>query len=335
MNYHTALSIVIAVVDALQSMYLPAILELPSRPFVIPLPTTSSTAGSSEAAKKGASNSDEEQSGVSFSDMLLQAVDEDLTRTVQEEARRIMTINSAFMSGEFVESFQGKVADFSTTSFPREASIVDCLPTHIQELTGAFHSIVDNEVQEVLTRGIRRRMQEVIREQMADKFVYVLTADQYDAFALHGSPLNKLIEHEVMKNALLRRYELSLCRSPFEDLVACFVRDLTDWVGQAFITAKKPFNDLGALQLEREVTEMLTRVSEFVKEKSLRGAFTKLFEIVLILNLMQPAHVMDYLDSVQEELSVDEMGVLLRMRVDFKAEEVSRVVARLTAKRKQ
>jgi hypothetical protein len=340
MSYHTALSIVIAIVDALQSMYLPAILELPSRPFVIPVPAATATSsidatsdadgGRSQDLANGSTSGD---GSVSFSDMLLQAVDEDLTRSVQEEARRIMTINSAFMSGKFVEGFEAKVDEFSRASFPSEASIVECLPTHVNELTESFRSIVDNEVQQVLTSGLRTRLQELLRRYMAETFVYELTAAQYDAFGLQGSPLNKLVEREVMKNARLRRYQLMLCRAPFEALVECFVRDLTQWIASALLESRKRVNDLGALQLEREATQLLARVSGFVRDTSLRAAFTRLFQVVLILNLMQPVHVLDYLDSVRQELSDDEIAQLLRLRVDFKPDDVRRAIEKIKATR--
>lgn len=330
MNYHTALSVVIAIVDALESMYLPSILELPKRDFVMPLSSSEPQTAFHPDTNGGDDNDEGESKEVSFSDMLLQAVDDDLARSLQDEAKLIMAINSAFMSGEFVESLQLKIEDFSSASFPHEANIVECLPKHIRELTDVFRSVVDTEIQEILSRGIRKRMEPLVQELVADKFSYVVTSAQYDAFGLQGSPLNKMLEHEVMRNKVLRRYERALCASPFEALVAYFVEDLTQWLERALLMTRKPFNDLGALQLEREVTDMLTRVSEFVKHTSLRAAFTRLFQVVLVLNLMDPLHIVDYFGSaLTEELSVADMETLLRMRVDFKQDTVARAVAQM------
>lgn len=333
MNYHTALSVVIAIVDALESMYLPSILELPKRDFVMPLSSSGTESHpDGHAADNGGGGGDDENHSkeISFSDMLLQAVDDDLTRSLQDEAKLIMAINSAFMSGEFVESLQLKIEDFSRVSFPYEANIVECLPKHIRELTEVFRSVVDTEIQEILSRGIRKRMKPLVQQLVADKFSYVITSPQYDAFGLQGSPLNKMLEHEVIRNKVLRRYERALCGSPFEALVAYFVEDLTQWLERALLTTRKPFNDLGALQLEREVTDMLTRVSEFVKHTSLRAAFTRLFQVVLVLNLMDPLHIVDYFGSaLTEELGVADMETLLRMRVDFKQDAVSKAVGQM------
>lgn len=330
MNYHTALSVVIAIVDALESMYLPSILELPKRDFVMPLSSSEPQTASRPDTNGGDNNDEGESKEVSFSDMLLQAMDDDLARSLQDEAKLIMAINSAFMSGEFVESLQLKIEDFSSASFPHEANIVECLPKHIRELTDVFRSVVDTEIQEILSRGIRKRMEPLVQQLVADKFSYVVTSAQYDTFGLQGSPLNEMLEHEVMRNKVLRRYERALCASPFEALVAYFVEDLTRWLERALLTSCKPFNDLGALQLEREVTDMLTRVSEFVKHTSLRAAFTRLFQVVLVLNLMDPLHIVDYFGSaLTEELSVTDMETLLRMRVDFKQDAVARAVAQM------
>ncbi|KAL4165321.1 hypothetical protein KRP22_004050 [Phytophthora ramorum] len=330
MNYHTALSIVIALVDALESQYLPAILALPSRPCVIPLSPSDAASAGANGKNDGSVGLDEDAEGgqteVSFSDMLLQAVDEDLERTLQEEARLIMTINSAYMSGEFVRALQDKIDEYSRAGFPSDASILECLPTPINDMTEAFHSIVSNEVQEVLSRSLRKRLLQVIQLQMDEQLRYVLTSAEYDAFGSRGSPLLRLVEQEVMKNRELQRYERALCSTPFEDLVEAVTQDLTLCLERALLTSKKSCNELGALQLEREVTDILARVSTLVPQKSLRAAFTRLFQVVFMLNLMQPSHVLDYLASVREELSLETIATLLRMRVDFKPQDVARAI---------
>lgn len=329
MNYHTALSIVIALVDALESQYLPAILSLPSRPCVIPLSVANATSDKDNGSGRLDGDGDGEDE-VSFSEMLLQAVDDDLERTLQEEARLIMTINSAFMSGEFVRALQEKIDEYSRAGFPNDAPILECLPTPIGDMTDAFHSIVSNEVQEVLSRSLRKRLLEVIQRQMEERLKYVLTSAEYDALGSRGSPLLRLVEQEVLKNRELKRYERALCSAPFEDLVEAVTQDLTSGVERALLTTKKHCNDLGALQLEREVTNMLARVSTLVPQKSLRSAFTRLFQIVFILNLMQPSHVLDYLASVREELSLETIATLLRMRVDFKSQDIARAIDQMT-----
>ncbi|CAI5724328.1 unnamed protein product [Peronospora destructor] len=330
MDYHTALSIVIALVDALESQYLPAILALPSRLCVIPLsPTNAASAnlnGSGDTILDGEVNDENE---VSFSDMLLQAVDEDLERTLQEEARLLMTINSAFVSGEFVQALQAKIEEYSQVDFPNDAPILECLPTPIHDMTEAFHSIVSNEVQEVLFRSMRKRLLEVFQLQMNEQLKYVLTSGEYDAFGSRGSPLLRLVENEVMKNRELQRYERALCNSPFEDLVEAVAKELTFCLENAILTSKKPCNELGALQLEREVTDILARVSSLVPQKSLRASFTRLFKVVFILNLMQPSHVLDCRASVREELSLQTVVTLLRMRVDFNSHDVTRAIDEL------
>jgi conserved oligomeric Golgi complex subunit 4 len=327
MNYHTALSVVIALVDALESTYLPSIINLPNRTFVMP----QASASTASAPTNPSNNDDDEEAdnGVSFSDMLLAAVDDDLTKSVQEESKLIMAINSAFMSGEFVESLEAKIDEFCTTSFPHETQITECLPKPISELKESFRAIVSNEVKEVLTTGISKRMEPLVNRLMLDRIEYELTAPQYDAYGLHGSPLNKLVEFEVLKNKVLRRYQTALCASAFEDLVECFVQDLTRWLEASLVRFRKRFNDLGALQLEREITDMLDRVSQLVQTKSLRGSFTRLFQLVLIVNLMQPSEIVDYADSITTDLTLPEIETFLRMRVDFKDDDVRRAMSAL------
>ncbi|CAH0474280.1 unnamed protein product [Peronospora belbahrii] len=331
MNYHTALSIVIAIVDALESQYLPAILTLASRPCVIPLsPVNGALANSNSRDGTRLDGQANGENVVSFSELLLQAVDNDLERTLQEEARLIMTINSAFVSGEFVQALQEKIEEYSRVTFPNDAPILECLPTPVHDMTEAFHSIVSNEVQEVLSRSLRKRLQEVIQLRMNEQLKYVLTSAEYDAFGSRGSPLLRLVEDEIMNNQQLLRYERAFCSSPFEDLVEAVAKDLTLCLENALLTSKKPCNELGALQLEREVTDILARISSLVSQKSLRASFTRLFQIVFILNLMQPSHVLECRTSGREALSLEMVVTLLQMRVDFNPHDVARVIDQLT-----
>ncbi|CAI5735948.1 unnamed protein product [Hyaloperonospora brassicae] len=331
LTYHTALSIVIALVDAMESLYLPAILVLPSRPCVIPMSLAEAASTSSiDGGNARADDSATDAAVVSFSDALLQAVDEDLKRALQEEAKLFMTINSAFMSGKFVQALEEKIDEYSRTSFPHEALILDCLPTPIHDMTEAFHSIVSNEVQEVLSRSMRKRLLEVIRHLMDEQLKYVLTSAEYDAFGSRGSPLVRLIEREVMKNCELRRYERALCSAPFEDLVEAVAQEITSCLESTLLAVKKPCNELGALQLEREVTDILALLSTLVVEKSLRASFTRLFQLLFILNLTQPSHVVDDLPRLREELSVDTIVNLLQLRVDFEPADVALAIEQVT-----
>uniref|UniRef100_M4BUB7 COG4 transport protein middle alpha-helical bundle domain-containing protein n=1 Tax=Hyaloperonospora arabidopsidis (strain Emoy2) TaxID=559515 RepID=M4BUB7_HYAAE len=301
------------------------------RPCVIP--SSSAEAASANSIDRDSTRSDDSTdnaNGVSFSDALLQAVDEDLKRALQEEARLLMTINSAYMSGKFVQALQEKIDEYSRTGFLHEASILDCLPTPINDMTEAFHSIVSNEVQEVLSRSMCKRLLEVIRLSMNEQLKYVLTSAEYDAFGSRGSPLLRLVEREVMHNQELQRYKRALCSAPYEDLVEAVAKAITSCLECTMLAVKKPCNELGALQLEREVTDILALLSTLVPQKSLRASFTRLFQVIFILNLMQPSHVVDYLARVREELSVDTIAILLQMRVDFQPEDVALAIDQMT-----
>ncbi|CEG50506.1 Golgi transport complex COD1 protein [Plasmopara halstedii] len=325
LNYHTALSIVIVLVDALESQYLQAVLTLPSRPCVIPLfPMKAATAQISR--QDNSSDAQNHHSEISFSDILLRVVDEDLERTLQEEARHIMTINSAYMSGEFVSALQEKIDEFSSAIFATDAPILECLPTPIQNITDAFRSIVSNEIQEVLARTLHKRLPQVLNYEMDEQLQYVLTSAQYDALELQGSLLVRLVEREVSTNSELQRYERVLCRAPFEDLVEAATQYLTSCLESALFTSRKRFNDLGALQLEREITDILTRISSLVPHRSLRRAFTRLFQVIFVLNLVQPSHVLDYVSNLRNEFTPEMIETLLRMRVEFQSEDIMHAI---------
>ncbi|KAJ0395227.1 hypothetical protein ATCC90586_000277 [Pythium insidiosum] len=328
MNYHTALSVVSAVVDALESTYLDAVVNLPRRTFTVPVLDLEAKAASASGADDNGGESDGD-GGVSFSDLLLQAVDEDLTRSAQEEAKLILAINSAFLSGEFVATLEAKIQELADSTFPDDAPLLECLPKPLRELRDTFRGIVAHEIQEVLTRGIRRHLEPRVHRVVAERLEFTLTPAQYDACGVQSSALHRLLESDVLRNPLLRRYEAALCAAPFEELVVLLVTDLTQWLEAALVRSRKPFNDLGALQLERELSATLQRVSELAPNASLRGTFTRLFHVALLLNLLQPEDVVDYADSLAADLSTSEIETFLRLRVDFDATAISRALHRL------
>ncbi|GLE00748.1 hypothetical protein PINS_up009536 [Pythium insidiosum] len=326
MNYHTALSVVSAIVDALESTYLDAIVNLPHRAFVVPVldleNDVSSSVDGSNSLSDDSSDGSATATDVSFSDLLLQAVDEDLTRSAQDEAKLILAINSAFLSGEFIQ-------ELADATFPDDAPLLECLPKPLRELRDTFRGIVAHEIQEVLTRGIRRTLEPRVHRVVAERLQFTLTPAQYDACGVQSSALHRLLESDVLRNPLLRRYEAALCAAPFEELVVSLVSDLTQWLESALVRSRKPFNDLGALQLERELSATLQRVAELAPNASLRGTFTRLFHVALLLNLLQPEDVVDYADTLTADLRVSEIEAFLRLRVDFDPSAVARAMQRL------
>ncbi|CAI5743370.1 unnamed protein product [Peronospora destructor] len=218
-----------------------------------------------------------------------------------------MTVNSAFVSGEFVQTLQAKIEEYSQVDFPNDAPILVPTYSHSHDMTEAIS-------RQLCPMKCRKCCFALTREatvgsdsasQMNEQLKYVLHQGEYDAFGSRGSPLLRLVE------------------------------DRSGCEGARFLSRKRrtdiqeTLQRIGCTAVERGVTDILARVSSLVPQKSLRASFTRLFKVVFILNLVQPSHVLDCRTSVREELSLQTVVTLLRMRVDFNSHDVTRAIDQL------
>jgi hypothetical protein len=292
--------------------------------------------------------------------MLLQAVDDDLTRSVQDEAKLIMAINSAYMSKECLQEFEQKIASLSASCFPQDAPILECLPKPMSESIEAYKSIVENEIDDILNArgGVNQRLHQKVFETFANLNTKYAQMDlqQLEQFEHLYSGINPFFQHLVLKDILndpiLLRYEKNLCKFPFEKLILKLITNLIEWIEEKVKVLQ--FNELGALQLEKEISFLLQKLLELLPQQTIstgsdpndamealssdggvgnasgqvRSEFTRLFQVVLILNLVDPVHVLEY-ESIKQELSIPEIEQILRLRIEFNDVDVTKVVQKL------
>ena len=117
-----------------------------------------------------------------------------------------------------------------------------------------------------------------------------------------------------------------LVTSAFESLVQIVADSIASRLEAAVLT--KRFNQLGGLQLDREVR---TLVSGFavMSSKSLRDRFARLTQVTTVVNLESVAEILDYWGensgSMTWRLTPGEVRKVLGLRVDFRADEIARL----------
>ncbi|ETW01559.1 hypothetical protein, variant 2 [Aphanomyces invadans] len=152
-NYHTVLSVLIAIVESLERKYMPSILDLPRRTFDIPLPVASPTHAST------ADDTADQSSDFSFSDALLQAVDADLTHQLQVDAKMMMAVVSAHMSWDYVGKVHARIADAQATHFSTMPSLLECLPKPLSELQHEFHQVYTTGIDALYTWDLQPKLE--------------------------------------------------------------------------------------------------------------------------------------------------------------------------------
>ena len=185
-NYHTVLAIVIALVEALESIYMPSILSLPQRTFDMPLPVASPTHAEQDDDENG-------HKELSFSDALLQAVDADLTHQLQVDAKMMMAINSAQMSWDYVGKVHSRIQETAESHFASMPSLLECLPKPLSELQHEFDQVHTSGVRSLYARDVQTRFRDRFMESVL-QWQYELSLEAYDYLDIHGSPLVKWVQ---------------------------------------------------------------------------------------------------------------------------------------------
>ncbi|KAF0696602.1 Aste57867_12672 [Aphanomyces stellatus] len=316
-NYHTVLSIVIAIVEALESIYMPSILDLPRRTFDMPLPVTSPTHQSS-------STQDGEDSDMSFSDALLQAVDADLTHQQQVDAKMMMAINSAQMSWDYAGKVHVRIQDIGQEHFGTMPPLLECLPKSLGELQHEFDQVHKSGVRALYERDVHPRFHGRFQQSVL-LWQYDLSLEAYDYLEVHGSPVVALVQ-SMLKDKSVRRFRRGLSSATFETFWRRLVADMCQWIDDG--VQLKAFNEVGGMQFEKDVRHLSILCSQYPVhgEMSLRAEFSRLDQIALLVNLAKASDVLDY-ESIRTHLSRGEIETRLGLR--FRSESIQRVMQQL------
>ncbi|RHY13786.1 hypothetical protein DYB36_002523 [Aphanomyces astaci] len=274
-NYHTVLSVVIAIVESLERTYMPSILDLPRRSFDMPLPVTSPTHHANDSSAELSTDD------LSFSDALLQAVDADLTHQLQVDAKMMMAVVSAYMSWEYVGKIHVRITETQASHFAALPSLLECLPKPLSELQLEFHQVFTSGLHALYARDLQPKM-DMRFHQSVLQWQYELSLQAYDYLEVHGSPLVALVQ-SLLKDKTLRRFRRGLSPPTFELMWRQVVRDMCDWIERG--VTQKTFNDVGAMQLEKEVRHLSVLCGHFpaAGDVSLRAEFTRLDQVNICL----------------------------------------------------
>ncbi|RHY98334.1 hypothetical protein DYB26_011808, partial [Aphanomyces astaci] len=267
-NYHTVLSVVIAIVESLERTYMPSILDLPRRSFDMPLPVTSPTHHANDSSAELSTDD------LSFSDALLQAVDADLTHQLQVDAKMMMAVVSAYMSWDYVGKIHVRITETQASHFAALPSLLECLPKPLSELQLEFHQVFTSGLHALYARDLQPKM-DMRFHQSVLQWQYELSLQAYDYLEVHGSPLVALVQSDKT----LRRFRRGLSPPTFELMWRQVVRDMCDWIERG--VTQKTFNDVGAMQLEKEVRHLSVLCGHFpaAGDVSLRAEFTRLDQV--------------------------------------------------------
>eukprot|EP00276_Gloeochaete_wittrockiana_P018336 CAMPEP_0184351130 /NCGR_PEP_ID=MMETSP1089-20130417/43417_1 /TAXON_ID=38269 ORGANISM="Gloeochaete wittrockiana, Strain SAG46.84" /NCGR_SAMPLE_ID=MMETSP1089 /ASSEMBLY_ACC=CAM_ASM_000445 /LENGTH=831 /DNA_ID=CAMNT_0026684379 /DNA_START=20 /DNA_END=2515 /DNA_ORIENTATION=+ len=119
---------------------------------------------------------------------------------------------------------------------------------------------------------------------------------------------------------VLKPYQSSLTPGNYDELLQMVMQNLAKQLENLIIQKNKRFNQLGGLQLDRELRALLTYFSDMT-QRTVRDKFARLTQIASILNLEKVTDLLEFWGDnsgpVAWRLSAADVRKVLALRVDF------------------
>lgn len=250
------------------------------------------------------------------------ALSQDARENERLAAERASAVNNAEVSGEYVGKLKSNLEEAAMGLFSSSSDrerIKSCLGD-LGDTSSAFRQIALSSLQS-LSNGIFSRIRASLEALTSAS--YVLTETEYADNEMKDPWVQNLLANI---DTLVQWLQPLLVTSAFESLVQIIADSIASRLEAVVLT--KRFNQLGGLQLDREVR---TLVSSFavMSSKSLRDRFARLAQLSTVVNLESVGEILDYWGensgSMTWRLTPGEVKKVLSLRVDFQPAEIARL----------
>ncbi|CAI2173654.1 2334_t:CDS:10 [Funneliformis geosporum] len=191
--------------------------------------------------------------------------------------------------------------------------------------TNKFKQLLHSGLEQLFTQMVKPRIRPILQEAYKD-IKYVLDEDEY-----HEQEANDNFTKRFVAgfDNLIKIYQITFTSNNFNQIMMHILESVTNmWEKTVFGTK---FNQYGALRFDKD----LRSVSNYFSVKMqwpIRDKFTRLNQISTLLNLESLSEIHDYWGSTTKatspitwRLTVNEAKKIVGLRIDFNAEEVSKL----------
>ncbi|GJP70101.1 hypothetical protein CLOP_g1086 [Closterium sp. NIES-67] len=237
------------------------------------------------------------------------------------EATLALALNNADVSAEYAMKLKQEAEEYSLEVFPTPADRERLKPilADLGETSAVFRQVAATGLEQ-LANGIAPRLRPVL-DLLASSISYELSEAEYEEREATDPWVQRLL------------LALEACLAPLQPLLTAANHDglvglVTDMVARRVeaAVAQKRFNQLGGLQLDREVRTLVGHLSALTS-RSVRDKFARLTQIATVLNLEKVAEILDYWGDnagpMTWRLSPAEVKRVLGQRVDFRPEAIA------------
>ncbi|CAI5468237.1 unnamed protein product [Closterium sp. Yama58-4] len=240
---------------------------------------------------------------------------------VGSEATLALALNNADVSAEYAMKLKQEAEEYSLEVFPAPADRERLKPilADLGETSAVFRQVASTGLEQ-LANGIAPRLRPVL-DLLASSISYELSEAEYEEREASDPWVQRLL------------LALEACLAPLQPLLTAANHDglvglVTDMVARRVeaAVAQKRFNQLGGLQLDREVRTLVGHLSALTS-RSVREKFARLTQIATVLNLEKVGEILDYWGEnagpMTWRLSAAEVKRVLGQRVDFRPEAIA------------
>lgn len=320
----------LAIAEHIETMYTESILHLPENLVKI---LRSQLVDEEQKRHRTASMEQEEQPLSSLTDAFLLALDEDLVAAREKEVKIIVGVNSALLSIKHLEQFKSQLL-----LMEQQERILQCLPTSFQQLHDNFDSIQNNGIHVLVQQAkLQSNLEEWIIVEFKNTNFHIENSKEYDIRQGNTSFgfIDKMNKHESFL-----RLKNQLCQEAWHTMLKVICDHVVQQIQQCLVPSNEnniaiveSVSELGALQLESQIRQLLTDFSHHVgshsRETYLRPCFSALDNIVLVLNILEPKNIIPYYQDIQQTMSLNELDYCLRLRTTFNAAAIAQTISKL------
>lgn len=228
-------------------------------------------------------------------------------------------INNADVSAEYVVKLKKELEEFLGELFPASAErerVRSCMG-EMSDTAAHFRALAQAGLDELLS-GLAPRLRPFL--DVASGAKYTLSEAEYAENEADDPWVLRLI---AAAEGALGWTQTLLTTGNYDALVSALV----DSIGSRLeaIVWQKRFNQLGGLQLDRDMRTLVNQLSELTS-RTVRDKFARLTQIATVLNLESVEEILDYwgenAGALTWRLSAVEVKRALGLRVDFRAEAI-------------
>lgn len=238
----------------------------------------------------------------------------------------LTTLNNIETSIECVETLQTNITNeiqlnFGSTLTSRDQSKLQTCLAGLKTTAAKFRKLSDFGHEQLKSSAIKPRIKPWV-----DEFLSVNHDIDEEAFSCYEAQDPFVQDLIVHLGEFMNGFQYNLTPNNYQELIATLTVQVAIQFEKAIF--KTNFSRLGALQLDKELRALITYLSA-ATTWTIRDRFTRLTQIVTILNLESLSEISEYwgpnTGSITWRLTPSEVRKILALRTDFRLEEIKRV----------